>query len=493
VIPPLTSATGPLHAADADVLAVLVPSDEGARAAALAPLAEGLGVDLEAALRAVDVSGEAGQVARVPAGGRLVLVVGTGAPADGRPGVVLADDALEARRRAAGAAVRAAPKGARVALAGGDDPAQVRAVAEGAALGAYAYTEHRRKPHEAPSVAGLTVVTDVDGAADVLAGVQVVVDAVLAARDMVNTPPSDKRPPVLAERMAALVEGRGVTATVWDDDRLRAEGFGGILGVGIGSSAPPRMVELVYEPDGWDRHVALIGKGITFDSGGLSLKTWKGMTTMKSDMSGAAAVAAVMSALQGLGVTAKVTGLCALAENMPSGTATRPSDVLVHRGGTTVEVLNTDAEGRLVMADALAYAAEQQPDAMVDIATLTGAQIVALGDDVAAVLGTDDALVEALRAAGRRAGEQLWPLPLVDRYAKTLESTVADLSNIGKAGHAGTITAALFLRRFTAEVPWAHLDIAGPAFVESADDGYLSAGGTGFGVRTLLAWLAEPR
>jgi leucyl aminopeptidase len=473
-----TSAPGPLHSADADALAVVIPADDEARTAVLAPLGEAFGVDLAAALAAVDVTGEAGEVARIPVAGRLLVIAGAGPDPD-----------AEAWRRAAGTAIRNAPKQASVAIAGGPDAATVQAVAEGAALGAYSYTEHRRKPHEVPTITGLVVVSDVEGAADAVDRARVVVEAVCAARDMINTPPADKRPPALADTIAALVDGTGVSCRIWDDGELEAEGFGGIIGVGRGSSAPPRMVELVYEPDGWSTHIVLVGKGITFDSGGLSLKTWTGMKTMKSDMSGAAAVAAVMSALQASGVGVKVTGLCALAENMPSGTATRPSDVLVHRGGTTVEVLNTDAEGRLVMADALAYGAELGPDAMIDIATLTGAQVVALGDDVAAILGTDQGLINDLQSAAVAAGEQIWPLPLVERYVETLKSPVADMANIGKAGHAGTITAALFLRHFTAELPWAHLDIAGPAFREEPDDSYRAAGGTGFGVRTLLAYL----
>ena len=191
-----------------------------------------------------------------------------------------------------------------------------------------------------------------------------------------------------------------------------------------------------------------------------------------------------------MGVTVKVTGLCALAENMPSATAQRPGDVIRHYGGTTVEVLNTDAEGRLVMADALAYGAEMSPNAMIDMATLTGAQVVSLGEDVAAVMGTDEDLVQALRDAAETSGEQIWPLPLVERYTETLKSPVADMQNIGKAGHAGTITAGLFLRAFTGDIPWAHLDIAGPSFMEAPNENYLSAGGTGFGVRTLLTYLA---
>ncbi len=477
----LTHTTGPLTDADADAIAALIPADEDARAAILTPLGESLGVDLAAAIAAVDVTGEAGDVARIPVGGRLLVLCGTGQSPD-----------AEALRKAAGRAVRNAPKDSSVAVLAEGSVEEVQAIAEGAGLGAYAYTTYRKKPHEVPTVSGVVIISDVEGAADAVSRAAVVATAVSAARDMVNCPPEHKRPPTLAATMSELVADSGVTVKIFDEDELVEGGFGGIMGVGRGSSEPPRLVELTYEPDGWETHVAIIGKGITFDSGGLSLKPWKSMLTMKCDMAGAAAVAATLSACAATGVSAKVTGLCALAENMPSGSATRPSDVLVHRGGSTVEVMNTDAEGRLVMADALAYANESEPDVLIDLATLTGAQVVSLGDDVAAIMGTDEGLVGALEAAAEAAGEQIWELPLVEAYTETLKSTVADLKNIGKPGHAGTITAGLFLKHFAGdEVPWAHLDIAGPAFREATDGAYLSAGGTGFGVRTLLRYLTS--
>ena len=476
--------TDPLPDVAADAIAVLAPT--GATDL-LADLSQRLEIDLVAALGTMHHEGKLGEVTTIPTGGRiaapLLLVVGLG-PADE------VDDV--AWRRAAAAAVRHAPKDSRLAIG---VPAlgatRVQAAAEGALLGGYAYTTYRRKNPDRPSVEEVLLVTDGDGAADAVERATAVAGAVNLARDLVNTPPADKRPPVLAERMADAARAAGVEVEVLDEDALAEGGFGGILGVGRGSSEPPRLVRMTYRPQGESRgHVALVGKGITFDSGGLSLKPWKSMLTMKSDMAGAAAVAATMTALAALGVDCTVTGLAALAENMPSGTATRPSDVLTHRGGTTVEVLNTDAEGRLVLADAIAYAAEQEPDAIIDLATLTGAQVVALGDDVAAVMGNDEALVKALEQAARRAGEQIWPLPLVDRYAEHLKSEVADLANIGsKSGHAGTITAGLFLRHFAGERSWAHLDIAGPAFSEDGDDFYRHKGATGFGVRTLLSYL----
>jgi leucyl aminopeptidase len=231
--------------------------------------------------------------------------------------------------------------------------------------------------------------------------------------------------------------------------------------------------------------VAFVGKGVVFDSGGLSLKTASGMETMKTDMSGAAAVIAAMSTLRDLGVKTRVYGYVPLVENMPSGHAIRPGDVLKIRNGKTVEVLNTDAEGRLILADALAMAVDDKPQAIVDVATLTGACMVALGDKVAGLMGNDDAWIDAVRDAAIRAGESVWPLPLPEEYRKMLDSEIADLRNIGTAPYGGALTAGLFLREFAGDVPWTHLDIAGPARA-SADDGYIVKGGTGFGVRTLI-------
>ncbi len=275
-----------------------------------------------------------------------------------------------------------------------------------------------------------------------------------------------------------------------DDKALEKGGFGGLIGVGQGSAHGPRLVELSYSPVRAKGHVTLVGKGITFDTGGISLKPSNSMMTMKSDMSGAAAVVGVITAAAKLGLKVKITGLCALAENMPSGTATRVSDVLTHRGGTTSEVMNTDAEGRLVLADALAYGAESKPDVMIDIATLTGAQVVALGNKVSGLLGTNKELVQALLAAAQDAGEGLWELPLVADYREHLKSTVADLKNIGKAGEAGTIVAALYLKEFTDGLPWAHMDIAGPSFGDG-DNFYNSPGATGAPVRTLIRYLQQ--
>ncbi len=483
----------------ADVLAVFATGDDrsalpGRDAAAVGTA---LGIDLTEELAGIGYEGELGKVARIPTRGSaqapLLLVVGLGKAEDVTP---------ETLRRAAGAAARNATKDATLAIVvPGDLPAQcdgdarAEAVAEGAGLGSYAYTTYRSKPTDVPSLDKITLLAgeglDAD---DVTAGMrrgEVLVRATCLTRDLVNTPPMDKRPPALADRVAALAGEVGLSVKIHDEAALAEGGFGGILGVGQGSSEPPRLVELTYEPTtaSVDGHVVLVGKGITFDSGGLSLKPSTSMNTMKSDMSGAAAVFGAMSALGELGVTVKVTGLLALAENMPSGEAIRVSDVLTHRGGKTVEVMNTDAEGRLVLADALAYGAESGPDAMIDIATLTGAQIVALGNKIAGLMGNDEDLINQVRAAAQTAGEQVWHLPLPDEYADHLRSEVADLKNIGKPMQAGTLIGGLYLRNFVGEIPWAHLDIAGPAFSEEGDGWYNAKGATGMGVRTLVRLL----
>jgi leucyl aminopeptidase len=319
-----------------------------------------------------------------------------------------------------------------------------------------------------------------------------VAEAVCFARDLVNEPPSTMSPALLAAAVQErLAGGSGVTVEVWDEDRIVAERLGGLLGVARGSAEPPRLIRAVYEPadpvqvDGKVPHVVLVGKGITFDSGGLSLKTPEGMTTMKTDMSGAAAVMAAVSACADLGVRLRVTAIAPVTENMPGGRATKPGDVLTIRNGRTIEVLNTDAEGRLVLADGLSLAAESAPDAIVDLATLTGACVVALGRSIAGLFGNDDALVARVGAASERAGEPTWPLPLPAQYRGDIDSEVADMKNVGKSGQAGAIAAAMLLERFVGDVPWAHLDIAGPARSDD-DDGILTKGGTGFGVRTLL-------
>lgn len=316
-------------------------------------------------------------------------------------------------------------------------------------------------------------------------------EAVSLARDLVNTPAGDLAPSNFAEIAVAIAQASGLGIEVFDEDRIAKERMGGLLGVAAGSVKPPRFITLTYEPEGKSKDVptvALVGKGITFDSGGLSLKSGTGMMTMKMDMSGAAAVLSTLSVCALLDIKVRVVGYMPLTENMPSGTATKPGDVLRTRSGKTIEVLNTDAEGRLILADALTVAAEGKPDAIIDLATLTGACVTALGSQIAGLLGNDDALISQVQAAGRSAGEALWPLPLPTGYHSHIDSEIADMKNIGATGQAGTISAALLLEEFVGDVPWAHLDIAGPAWSEE-DSGLVRKGGSGFGVRTLLALL----
>ncbi len=322
---------------------------------------------------------------------------------------------------------------------------------------------------------------------------EVAAAAVALVRDLVNTPPRDLPPARFVEVTAAAAEAAGLTVTVWDEERLRSEGFGGIIGVGQGSSRPPRLLRVSYTPARPRATVALVGKGITFDSGGLSLKPAQAMEWMKSDMAGAAAVVATAIGAARLRLPVAVTAWAPLAENMPSGTAIRPSDVLTIYGGRTVEVLNTDAEGRLVLADALVRAAEDDPDLLLDVATLTGAQIVALGTRTSGVMGNDDGLRDAVCAAAATAGELLWPMPLPEELRKGLESKVADISNVpGGERNAGMLVAATFLRDFVRDgLPWAHVDIAGPSFNNGKPWGYTPEGGTGVPVRTLLQLLDD--
>jgi leucyl aminopeptidase len=361
----------------------------------------------------------------------------------------------------------------------------------GLLLGSYRFALKSSPPSADPAQISLLVAGPADRAQRLLERAATVAHAVALARDLSNTPSSVKSPAWLAAEAVSHAQRYGLRSRVWTETDLAADGFGGLLGVGSGSVRPPRLIELSYQPPEYRGHVVLVGKGITFDSGGLSLKPNDNMLSMKTDMAGGAAVIAAMSALAALGVTTRVTGLVAAAENMPSGSALRIGDVITHYGGRSVEVLNTDAEGRLVLADALAYADQVlDPDVVVDVATLTGAARVALGSAMAALYATDDALATALLAAGQASGDRLWPMPLADEYRDGLDSPVADLANVARGtGRAGSIDAALFLREFAGERPWAHLDIAGPARA-AADDGEITKGATGFGTSLLLRWLA---
>jgi leucyl aminopeptidase len=475
--------TGAIAEAAAFAVAT-VPGDEGA---VLSPLPRSVlgdlaGLDLPAVLTRENAKGKAGEVVSVPSGDKLVLLVGVG---DGTPtDFRRAGAALARRARSAETLVTTVARGA--------DAAGLRAFAEGLLLGSYSFSV-ASSPKPSP-LRSVSIAADrPDARAEALRVGVVTARAAMVARDLASMPSREKTPAWLARRAVTLTRNCGVTARALDEKDLAAAGFGGVLAVGMGSTRPPRFIELDYTPERPTGHVVLVGKGITFDSGGLSLKPNEGMVAMKTDMSGGGAVIAVMTALADLGVSVRVTGLIPAAENLPSGSAQRPGDVITHYGGTTVEVLNTDAEGRLVLADALAYAAtELKPDVIVDLATLTGAATLGLGRRHAAMYSTDDRLARALEAAADASGERVWRMPLVEDYLDALDSDVADLCHIdrtnGRGG--GSITAALFLREFTGGHRWAHLDIAGPARAD-ADEYEITKGPTGYGVRLLLHWLAS--
>lgn len=373
-------------------------------------------------------------------------------------------------------------------------PGFAAAAVEGMLLAGYRYTEHRKaKPDESRPPAELKVVAPGKPAPALARAVDEATklcEAVRYARDLVNEPPSQKSPEMMAELANWLAKPGRVTVEVLRKDDLVREGMNGILRVGAGSHEPPCLVHLRYRPKGAPKKkVVVIGKGITFDSGGLCIKPATGMDTMKCDMAGAAAVFGLFRLLGHLDLGVEVHGLAPLAENMPGGSAQKPGDVIRHYGGKTVEVLNTDAEGRLVLADALAWGSTMKPDLMLDMATLTGACVIALGDEVSGVMGTDQATIDKLVELGRQTGESFWQLPLPDSYRSHLKSKVADIKNTGKPRVAGTIAAGLFLKEFVADkVPWLHLDIAGTAWTDEARD-YAPAGGTGVPLRTLFALL----
>ena len=484
----------------ADVLADLDPTDlllalpvpsgglplTGAVAAALALV----GLDVADVQAAHEPKSDAGSLSRIPLvpgerSARTVLLVGVG-------------DASGPDLRTAGAALGRAAKG-RAALVttvgSGAGRAAQSAFAEGLALGGYSsprWVGDDAKPATAPA-AEIALVGSYDEPSVRHSVVRA--RATMLARNLAVVPSNIKNPAWVAAQARTLAGRAGLEVKVWSERELRAEGFGGLLAVGAASASPPRLVQLDYAPDGATAktpRVVLVGKGITFDTGGLDIKPGEGMLAMKTDMSGSAVVLSVLAACRELAVPVKVTGLLALAENAVGGAAYRPSDVITQYGGRTVEIGNTDAEGRIVMADALAYAdLRLDPTVLLDIATLTGAARVALGRSMAPVYATDDALTRALVGAGESTGERLWPMPLVEDYRPNLDSAVADINHIaGIGGGGGSISAALFLREFVGTRRWAHLDIAGVGRSD-VDRGLLTKGGTGFGARLLLTWLEE--
>ncbi|RBM19836.1 leucyl aminopeptidase [Streptomyces sp. PT12] len=483
--------------ADAVVIGI-AKGDSGPLLAPGSPSAEAVaaafGGGLTDTLATLGAKGGEDEITRVPAPAGwavpLLVAVGLGEePDDGYD--------AEALRRAAGAAARALAGAGHASfalpVAGAAD---VAAVAEGALLGAYAFTAFRGRGNTSTSSTPLARVTvlDADAGDEAHAAAAeralVVAEEVARARDLINTPPNALSPADFAAVVEAAAPEYGVSFDVLDERQLTEGGYGGIMGVGQGSAAPPRLVRVAYTHPEAEATLALVGKGITYDSGGLSLKPVGHNETMKCDMSGAAAVFSTVVAAARLGLAVNVTGWLALAENMPSGAAVRPGDVLTMYSGKTVEVLNTDAEGRLVMADALARACEESPDALVDVATLTGAMVVALGKRTFGVLGNDDGFRELVHETAGQAGERSWQLPMPEELGEGLKSPVADIANVGDR-MGGGLSAAIFLQEFVTEgTPWAHLDIAGPAFHEGAPYGYTPKGGTGSGVRTLIR-LAE--
>lgn len=431
-------------------------------------------------LRSSGFKGASGELAVVPGGegvsAEAVAVLGLGDKAKAN---------ATSLRRVAGAAVRRLSERSTVAVAlheavDGSAPA----VAEGLLLGSYRFTRYKSDPK--PSKIQRILFLDADE--QQLSRAAITTQATCWARDMINEPASTLTPDVLAQRAKETGDVSGFEVTIWNEDELEQNGFGGLLGVASGSANPPRFIQMHYKAPGARAKVALVGKGVTFDSGGLSLKDAANMETMKTDMGGAAAVIGAMSAIAKLKLEIEVLAFVPATENMPSGTAVRPGDVLKHYGGKTTEVLNTDAEGRLILADALAFASEQKPDAMVDVATLTGSIMIALGKKATGLFSNDDALAAELEAASEAAGEPFWRMPLYDTYKKELESELADLKNVGSRW-GGAIIAALFLREFVGEgISWAHLDIAGAARAESDYDEH-SKGGTGVAVRSLVNWV----
>lgn len=368
------------------------------------------------------------------------------------------------------------------------EPEVVKGAAEGALLGSYGFA---KLSGQAPKggIARVFVVSSASRAQvrEAVESAAVIAEAVCLARDWVNTPANLLYPETFADAAKAAVKRSRIDLEILDEKALERDGYGGILAVGGGSSRKPRLVRLSYRPRGAKLHLALVGKGITFDSGGLNLKPGEGMYTMKCDMSGAAAVLAATRAIADLGLKVKVTAYAAMAENLPSGTSYRPSDVLTMYGGKTVENGNSDAEGRLVMADALVRAGQDEPDLIVDVATLTGACMVALGERTAGLMASDDAAADHVLDAAEAAGELFWHLPIPDHTREKLDSKVADLKSTANR-YGGALSAAAFLREFVPEgTPWAHLDIAGPAFNDDKPYDYVPAGGTGMAVRTLVA------
>ncbi|WP_406009392.1 leucyl aminopeptidase [Streptomyces sp. NBC_00637] len=495
----LSTAAAPGLRADAIVIGVA----KGAKGPIVAPGAEAVDKAydgrLAGILETLGASGAEGELTKLPAPAGfkapLVLAVGLGQEPEKDAGFD-----PEALRKAAGAAARTLTGAKKAAFAlPVADAADIGAVGEGVVLGAYSFDTYKHVGNDAKARNGKAPLAE----ATLLGGkprdaahkaallrAAAVGEELNRARDLINMPPNDLDPEAFAALAQTAAKEHGIKVQVLDEKALTKGGYGGILGVGSGSAAAPRLVKLSYTSSKAKKTLAFVGKGITYDSGGISLKPAGHNETMKCDMSGAAAVFAAVVAAARLGLEVNVTGWLALAENMPSGSATRPGDVLRMYSGKTVEVLNTDAEGRLVLADALWAASAEKPDAIVDVATLTGAMMLALGSRTFGIMANDDAFRSALHEAAEEVGEPAWPMPLPEHLRKGMDSSVADIANMGER-MGGGLVAGLFLREFVGEgITWAHLDIAGPAFNEGGPFGYTPKGGTGTAVRTLVR-LAE--
>jgi leucyl aminopeptidase len=465
---------------DALVIGAFQGSDGATLHESAAPLNDALGSSIEETLRALGFKAKPGQVATFPtmghSGATLIAVAGLGS----KDSV----DVSSVRHGAAAAARRLSEHNdIAIALHRAVDGSAASA-AEGFLLGTYAFTTHKSDPK--PSK--IQTISILGGSDEEVERGTVLAEATMLARDLINEPPGHLTPTALARKAQEVADVGGLEVTVMDPQQLSDRGFGGIVGVGRGSDEPYCLIQMRYVPEDPKGKVAIVGKGVTFDSGGLSIKDGRNMMDMKTDMSGAAAVLGAMSALPRLTPEIEVIAYIPSVENLPSGHSIRPGDVITHYGGRTSEVLNTDAEGRLILADAIAYASEEKPEAIVDVATLTGSMVVALGLKVFGAFASDDALMDELKAASRSAGEPMWPMPLIEAYKKDLDSEVADCKNVaGRWG--GSIFAALYLREFVGpNISWGHLDIAGPARAESAYDD-VSKGGSGVATRTLIHWI----
>jgi leucyl aminopeptidase len=494
--PEFSLVTGSAATAEADALVV------GLRTGEDGPVLAGDAEDVAAAfgedgslvelLALAGASGKADEVVKLPSRGTVAapLLVGVGlGPAK--------QDATEAAvaeqiRRASGSAARALAGTGRVVST--LSRLDLAAAAEGSLLGAYSFTQYKSNGAGKAPVAEFGLLSDKADDADTatLARAVAIAGAVTTARNLINTPPNDLFPGSFADRAADIGAGAGLEVEVLDERQLADGGYGGVLGVGVGSSRPPRLVRLRWSGGDSPRaSVALVGKGITFDTGGISIKPAANMDHMTSDMSGAAAVIATVALAAELKLPVTVTATVPMAENMPSGTSYRPGDVLTMYGGKTVEVLNTDAEGRLILADAIVRAAEDSPDYLIETSTLTGAQVVALGNRTAGVMGSDE-FRDRVAGHAQATGEGGWAMPLPEELRGDLDSRLADLANVTGHRWGGMLSAGLFLREFVAEgLPWVHIDIAGPSFNTGGPWGYTAKGGTGVPVRTLAAVLTD--